>query len=192
MKMSRFEKFFVNSASHSRRVATQAARRLRFVPVQPGQTYLDVGCGNGAAALRVANEYNLNVMGIDIDPKQTQLAQQAAKGQRGIRFFVGDATCLPFDDGEFDVVATQKTTHHIPNWEAALAEMLRVLKPGGYFLYSDLIAPAWLASLTLYISSGRYRFPTRTRLNHFVEESNLGVIRRATCGLSYEAVLHRQ
>jgi len=123
MKMSRFEKLFVNSSAHSRQVARQAVRRLRDLPTKPRQTYLDVGCGNGAAALRVAVEYGLN--------------EQAAEGLRGSRFFVGDAAHLPFEDGEFDLVATQKTTHHVPNWEAALAEMLRVLKPGGHFIYSD-------------------------------------------------------
>src|SRR4029077_14781759 len=52
-----------------------------------------------------------------------------AAGQRpGIRFLSADATSLPFDDGYFDIVATNKTTHHIPNWKQAVNEMIRVLK----------------------------------------------------------------
>jgi ubiquinone/menaquinone biosynthesis C-methylase UbiE len=55
-------------------------------------------------------------------------------------------TCR-FDDAEFDIVATNKTTHHIPEWKAVLAEIVRVLKPGGYFIYGDLVVPSWLARL---------------------------------------------
>jgi ubiquinone/menaquinone biosynthesis C-methylase UbiE len=43
------------------------------------------------------------------------------------------------------MVATSKTTHHLPRWQSALAEMRRVLKPNGYLVYADLKAPSWLA-----------------------------------------------
>ena len=54
-------------------------------------------------------------------------------------------TCLPFEDGRFDIVASNKTTHHVPRWSSALAEMRRVLKPHGYLVYADLQAPLGLA-----------------------------------------------
>ena len=112
MKMSQLEKLFVNSPVHSREVATQAARRLRLLPIQPHQTYLDVGCGNGAAALQIADEYDLDVTAIDIDPKQIRLARQSARGQHRIDFLVGDATRLPFDDARFDLVGTKNDSPH--------------------------------------------------------------------------------
>ena len=46
-----------------------------------------------------------------------------------------DAAHLPLEDERFDIVATNKTTHHVARWSSALAEMRRVLKPHGYLVY---------------------------------------------------------
>src|SRR5262245_6192516 len=145
MRMTGIEKRFVNELGHSRKVADEAVRRLRSLPVDPAWSYLDVGCGNGAAALLVADSYGMHVVGVDVDPQQIALAHTAAGNRTDVRFLTADATRLPFDDGLFDVVATNKTTHHVPQWSSALAEMRRVLKPNGYLVYADLKAPSWLA-----------------------------------------------
>jgi ubiquinone/menaquinone biosynthesis C-methylase UbiE len=142
--MSRIEKRFVNDIGHSRRVAEEAVRRLRHIPVQPSWSYLDVGCGNGAAALLVADTFGLHVLGVDVDPQQIAMARSAAGDRTDVLFMTADATCLPFDGGQFDIIATNKTTHHIPRWSSAIAEMGRVLKPQGYLVYADLKAPSWL------------------------------------------------
>lgn len=63
------------------------------------------------------------------------------------RFLTLDGTKLPFEDSEFDLVATNKVMHHVPRWREAVAEMIRVLKPGGYFICTDLVYPGWLAAL---------------------------------------------
>ena len=145
--MTSFEKLFVNDSGHSRRVAAAAVRRLRRVPVGRGWSYLDVGCGNGAAALRVADTFGVRVIGVDVDAQQIALARAAAGERTDVRFMTADATCLPFEDGRFDVVASSKTTHHVPRWSSALAEMRRVLKPRGYLVYADLKPPFWLATV---------------------------------------------
>jgi ubiquinone/menaquinone biosynthesis C-methylase UbiE len=145
MRMTRIEKRFVNEIGHSRSVAANAVRRLRHVPVHRGWSYLDVGCGNGAAALLVADTFGVSVVGVDEDPQQIALARALAGDRTDVLFMTADATCLPFDEGRFDVVATNKTTHHVPRWSSALAEMRRVLKPQGYLVYADLKAPFWLA-----------------------------------------------
>jgi ubiquinone/menaquinone biosynthesis C-methylase UbiE len=144
MRMTGIEKRFVNELGHSRKVAEKAVRRLRCLPVDPAWSYLDVGCGNGAAALLVAASFGMHVVGVDVDPQQIALARTAAGDRPDARFVTADATRLPFDDGWFDVVATNKTTHHVPHWSSALAEMRRVLKPNGYLVYADLKAPSWL------------------------------------------------
>jgi ubiquinone/menaquinone biosynthesis C-methylase UbiE len=141
MKMHRFEKLFVNSDRHSNRVATQAAQRIRRVDPRPGQRLLDVGCGNGAALIHLAHTLGLDVTGLDIDPDQIQTAAQAARGLPSARFLVSDATKLPLPDDRFDIVYTNKATHHVSDWPHAIAEMARVLTPGGYLIYSDFTAP---------------------------------------------------
>jgi len=67
MKMSRLKKAFVNSSSHSQQVSKYAEMLLHRIKFGAGESYLDVGCGNGAAPLYLAQKYNLNVTGIDVD-----------------------------------------------------------------------------------------------------------------------------
>ncbi len=59
--------------------------------------------------------------------------------------------------------------HHIPNWPEAVAEMIRVLKPGGYLIYSDFVYPSWVATLGRVITRNLAGFPTRTALISFLE-----------------------
>ena len=147
MKMNRVEKRFVNSPGHSQRVAKGAVRRLRDLAIEPGWRYLDVGCGNGEPARRVADTFGLHVTGVDVDHQQIEQARLATQERGDTVFLLADAADLPFGNGCFDVVATNKVTHHMPAWQAGLREMERVLRPGGYFVYADLHAPVWLAAI---------------------------------------------
>src|SRR5690349_7988407 len=100
MKMRRFEKLFVNSDRHSSRVATQAAERIRRLDPKPGQRVLDVGCGNGAAAIQLAQALGLEAVGVDVDPHQIAAARSAAGDTPNVTFQVADTTALPFADDE--------------------------------------------------------------------------------------------
>src|SRR5215510_12859051 len=113
MQMTRFEKRLVNQSGHSRGVAEAAVRRLRQIPMEPGWSYLDVGCGNGAAARLVAAASGMHVVGVDVDPQQIALAGDRTADRPDARFVVANATCLPFGDACFDIVATNKMTHHV-------------------------------------------------------------------------------
>jgi ubiquinone/menaquinone biosynthesis C-methylase UbiE len=178
MKMRRVEKRFVNSLSHSRRVADQAIARVARVMPTSGQRLLEVGCGNGAAAIELAKTMGLEVVGVDVDPEQVAAAGKtaAAAGAAGVRFLVADASRLPLADDEFDLVYTNKTTHHVPDWQRAVAEMGRVLKPGGHLLYSDFVAPF-----------GR-RLPTRRGVNAAATAAGLLPQARTSAPLHYTAV----
>jgi ubiquinone/menaquinone biosynthesis C-methylase UbiE len=140
MKMRWLEKRFVNSAKHGERVAARAEQRLRWLGPAPGERLLDVGCGTGAATIHLARTLALETVGIDVDPDQIDAARKAA-GEAHASFQVADATALPFSDSAFDLVYTNKTTHHIPHWPQAIAEMARVLAPGGKLIYADFVAP---------------------------------------------------
>ena len=188
MRMTRIEKRFVNDNQHSRGVAENAVQRLHHVPVRRSWSYLDVGCGNGAAALLVADTFGVSVVGVDVDPEQIALAHTAAGDRSDVRFVTADATCLPFEDGRFDIVATNKTTHHVPQWRSALAEMRRVLKPHGYLMYADLMAPFWLAWV-LKPFAGHTGVFTGEELDRCF--TSLKPVHRHTAWLHYEAIFQK-
>ena len=191
MKMGAVEKFFVNSSIHSHRVARHAEKMLHMVDFKAGQRFLDVGCGNGQAALYLAGEYQLDVTGVDIDPDQIRVAEESSQGTRNARFLVVDGTELPFDDGEFDIVATHKVTHHIPDWEDALTEMVRVLRPNGYFMYNDLVYPAWLVPIGKALMRNRGGFPTVGALEAFVARNHLSKMHLSKSWVHFETVCQR-
>ena len=163
MKMRRIEKRFVNSARHSARVAEHAEQLVRIADPQPGQQLLDFGCGNGTAPIHLVTTSGLEVTGVDIDPEQIQAAVAESANLATTRFLVADAIDLPFADGEFDLVYTNKATHHIREWQQALTEMTRVLKPGGHLLYTDFVARSAGASDTARTQPPRQRAPATGR-----------------------------
>ncbi len=187
MKMTKFEKFFVNSEGRSRRVADYAEKMLRLAGFAPGQSYLDFGCGNGAAAIRLSSKLGLKVTGIDVDPEQIETAREKSGQTANVRFLTADGTQLPFEDNEFDFVGTHMVAHHIPDWQEALRQMLRVLKPNGCLIYKDFALPKWLASLGSKISKS-LGYLTADDLNRFAEENRLAVVHLARSFNKYEAV----
>jgi ubiquinone/menaquinone biosynthesis C-methylase UbiE len=187
MKMTKFEKSFVNSTGHSRRVAEYAEEMLGMVGFAPGQSYLDFGCGNGAAAIHLAAKRHLKVTGIDVDPEQIEAARSKSDETATVRFLTADGVELPFGDNEFDFVATHMVTHHISEWQNALRQMLRVLKPNGYLIYKDFALPKWVAFLGKKISKS-LGYLTAEDLDRFAQENHLAVVHLARSFNKYEVV----
>jgi len=187
--MTRLEKRFVNSERKSRAVARRLSDMPETVSPQPGSRYLDVGSGNGAATIEVAARWQLEATGVDLDPGQIALARAAGRGSRPVDFVEADARRLPFADGTFDLVTSSKATHHIPEWENALAAMCRVLRPGGHLVYTDIALPrplAWVAGRL-----GGDSPPSRAALDTAFERLGFRIVSRRTSPLVYEAVLHK-
>ncbi len=187
MRMGPLEKLFVNNPVHSRRVARHAVGMLRHTDSRPGQRYLEVGCGNGAAPHRVVRHYQLDVTGVDVDPAQIRAAERRCRGDANVRFLTVDGTQLPFPDEDFHIVATHRATHHMPNWEAAVDEMLRVLKPGGYFVYSDLVLPDVVAFLARVVVFSR-GFPTPRTVGALMARHGMSRVHRLHLLIHYQAI----
>lgn len=96
-----------------------------------GKKVLDVGCGNGYVLSKYAGE-GADVTGIDLTPTAVNICRQrfALLGLRG-DFQVADAQDLLFANDTFDCVCSMGVLHHVPDTEKAVAEIWRVLKPGG-------------------------------------------------------------
>jgi ubiquinone/menaquinone biosynthesis C-methylase UbiE len=120
-------------ALHATRTAAQEA--AFFLPyLRSGMQVLDVGCGPGTITVGLAEGVAPGaVIGIDLQLSQIEQARALAveRGVANVRFEVGDAYRLPFADHSFDAVFAHTVLMHLREPVRALAEMRRVLRPGG-------------------------------------------------------------
>jgi len=114
-----------------------AGHLVRYAKVRGEQAVLDVGTGTGVVAI-TARSIGAKVTGIDLTPALLEQARESAHvaGHNDISWHEGDAEALPFSDASFDVVLSQFGHMFAPRPEVALAEMLRVLKPGGTIAFA--------------------------------------------------------
>ncbi|MFN8162141.1 MAG: methyltransferase domain-containing protein [Solirubrobacterales bacterium] len=116
-------------------------RALELISLEPGETLLDVACGDGASAMLAAREFGCLAAGLECAPGAVAEAQSAAEsvglGDRAA-FIHGDAHALPFGEGSFDAVLCECALSTFPDPAAALAEIHRVLRPGGRVAISDV------------------------------------------------------
>jgi ubiquinone/menaquinone biosynthesis C-methylase UbiE len=116
--------------------ALPAACLVNFAGVRSGQDVLDVGCGTGVVAVTAAR-MGAKVAGLDLTPELVERARSNSKvAGVEVDWHEGDAEELPFKDGAFEVVLSQFGHMFAPRPNVAIAEMLRVLKPGGTMAFS--------------------------------------------------------
>jgi ubiquinone/menaquinone biosynthesis C-methylase UbiE len=194
VKLGKIEKWFMNRSKHAERVIGRFEKLWNFADIKENQKFLEIGCGNGATSKYVAKRYHLNVTGTDVDSEQIQLAQQNLDDMPNVRFLAADATDLPFEDDDFDIVLSFQVLHHISNWLDALKEMNRVLKPKGYFICVDMVYPKWSAKIAE-LFKHKYGVTTIHDLNAFVEKNNFSTIHSSLSKWlifhQYEAVYRR-
>jgi ubiquinone/menaquinone biosynthesis C-methylase UbiE len=124
------------------------ARVADDVDACPSGTLLEVSSGPGRLAVRLAHTASgLSLTGVDIMPgmveRATRRAAEAGLGGR-VRFEAGDVGALPFPDGSFDRAVSTLSLHHWPDPARGLAEIHRVLKPGGEAQIYDIAHWLWL------------------------------------------------
>ncbi len=132
---------------------------------------LEIGGGSGAMAARLlASRPSVRMTVTDYDEAMVEASRTRLAGfadRAGVR--QADATRLPFRDGRFDAVLSFIMLHHVIDWEAALAEAVRVLRPGGVLIGYDLVAsrPArWLHQA----EGAGHRLMTRAQLRDRLDD----------------------
>jgi ubiquinone/menaquinone biosynthesis C-methylase UbiE len=149
---------------------------LEALELSPADKLLDVGCGTGAAS-RAAAEIGAAVVGVDLSPKMVKKAVSLAATRENLAFEVADVEHLPFPDGRFTAVLCSNAFHHYPDPAGAVAEMYRVLAPGGRLALgdatSDLRAARIADRFLRWFEPGHVRLYRAAELGAFVQDAGL-------------------
>ena len=162
-------------------------QRLIFEPVQrtllelaatevpAPKAILDVGCGTGRL-LRAAEDLfpAARLEGVDAASEMVRYAQAALPTGSRIRYQNAVAEKLPFGNAEFDLVFSTMTFHHWADQRAGIAEVARVLAPGGRWLLADFIATGLMRYVRRVFRLKR--FPERTVLDPMLSAAGLRVL----------------
>jgi demethylmenaquinone methyltransferase/2-methoxy-6-polyprenyl-1,4-benzoquinol methylase len=132
----------VMSLGQDLRWRRQAIRNAQFLP---GSLILDLGIGTGDMAREVLQSVpGSRVVGFDNCVELMELGQQRAEMQPAPNYFnwiLGDGRHLPFAENTFDGVVAGFSVRNIPETPSVVAEVYRILKPGGKFILLDMVAP---------------------------------------------------
>lgn len=152
MLLNRVEKWMMNNPARAAVQRHFEARRLLAMggPLPHGAHALEVGCGRGVGAELLFERFGAaRVDAFDLDPQMVGLARErlARFGDRA-RVWVGNATDIDAADGSYDAVFDFGIVHHVPEWRDAVAEIARVLRPGGRLYSEEILAsfilhPVW-------------------------------------------------
>lgn len=152
-----------------------------LLPADPDARWLEVACGTGLISRALAPKVG-SVLGVDLTPAMLEQARDGAaeEGLAGVEFSLGDATDLaelPADS--FDGSVTRLSLHHIPVPERVVAEMARVVRPGGWVVVSDIVgdadgeAAAWREEIERLRDPSHWACQTAERLRRMGEISGL-------------------
>jgi len=139
-------------------------RFVTFVAPQPADRVLDVATGPGFLAFQFA-EHAAEVVGVDLTPAMIRRAEadRQARSLEQARFQLGDAVALPFPQAAFDICTCGSAFHHFPDPVRAMAEMVRVTRPGGRVALIDIVTSEWSEKAALHNRLEQWRDPSHTR-----------------------------
>jgi ubiquinone/menaquinone biosynthesis C-methylase UbiE len=139
----RQEGFGEDIGQNSWLTADEQDRFIAWLGLSAGMTMLDVACGAGGPALRIAAATGCSIVGIDVH-KDAIVTASSLAAQRGMAeradFRIADATGrMPFSDVTFDAITCIDAINHLPNRPRIIAEWVRLLKPEGRLLFTDTL-----------------------------------------------------
>jgi ubiquinone/menaquinone biosynthesis C-methylase UbiE len=172
MKLNLAERLLVNNSVRAMAQRFYEGPLLRSLGgAVNGGMVLEIGCGRGTGVEVILQQFGAaHVSGIDLDPLQIERAQKRLQGKHDGCFTLiqGHAEQLPFADQSFDAVFDFGALHHVPDWQRAISEIRRVLKPGGTFFFEEVTR----AALERWIYRTFLEHPAQNRFSEaeFLEE----------------------
>lgn len=110
-----------------------------------GQRVLEIGCGRGVGTEIIFERFGAGeVHAFDLDPDMIEQARRRLSGYSSdrLRLFVGDVAAINASDASYDAVFDFGIVHHVPDWQQAVREISRVLRPGGRFFFEEVTKQA--------------------------------------------------
>lgn len=145
MLLNRFETLLVNNPVRDRMLDWTVSALMRAAGRPRLRNVLEIGCGAGAGIESITRclraELPESIDAFDLDPRQVERARSRLLTRSSLpklRLSVGDAEQIDAPDASYDAVFEFTIFHHIPDWQRALCEVARVLRPGGFFLFEEL------------------------------------------------------
>ena len=195
----RQEAFGEDIGQNSWLTADEQDRFLSWLQLSPGKTLLDVGCGAGGPALRIAATTGCSVVGIEIHREAVSTANSLA-AQRGLtqlaEFRFADAAQeLPVPDASFDAITCIDAINHLPNRHRVIAEWARLLKPAGRLLFTDPVTvtgPLTNAEIAIRSSIGFFLFVPPDYDERVIAECRLRLLLREDATANMAGVAERR
>jgi ubiquinone/menaquinone biosynthesis C-methylase UbiE len=137
---------------------------FRHFPLRAGERVLDLGCGEGRHVISAYLEQNVDAVGVDLNLADLKTARskfeefaQGGRTQSSFSLSSANALALPFADNSFDKIICSEVLEHIPDYQGALKEIDRVLKPGGLFCAS--VPRRWPEKICWAFSAAYHQVP---------------------------------
>ncbi len=120
-------------------VVAQRERVLDALALRAGEHVADLGCGPGLLALQMAEQVGPRgeIQCVDVSPSMIELARRRCAAASWVQVRGGDVSALPYPDASFDAAVCTQVYEYVPTIDRALAELYRVLKPGGRAVIVD-------------------------------------------------------
>ena len=176
---------FLDAASRNEGIKAMKRRTYELLDAGAGQRILEVGCGTGDDARRIAEMISPGGSLVAIDKSKVLISEARSRSGRkndSIDFVVGDATALDLESGTFDACRIERTLIHIPEPATAMSEMVRVLHRGGRLV-------AYEPDLEAYVIDSSYHGLTRRLLKFWFDQLQCGWVARHLPALFKESGL---
>jgi 2-polyprenyl-3-methyl-5-hydroxy-6-metoxy-1,4-benzoquinol methylase len=156
---------------------------MSWLNLSTGKTLLDVACGSGGPALRIAGTTGCSLVGVDLHEQAIATAKSLAS-QRNLKerveFYVVNAgEQLPFPDARFDAITCVDAINHLPSRPLVIAQWARLLKPGGRLLFTDPVTvtgPLTNEEIAVRSSAGFFLFVPKDYDTDVIAQSGLRLL----------------